>query len=47
VARYLLVAKQTRDGVAVEITAPRLSVFRKHGDRYRILAHANFAALER
>jgi ketosteroid isomerase-like protein len=47
VARYLLVAKQTRDGVAVEITAPRLSVFRKDGDRYRILAHANFAALER
>jgi ketosteroid isomerase-like protein len=47
VARYLLVARQTRDGVAVEITAPRLSVFRKDGDRYRIVAHANFAALDR
>ena len=47
VTRYLLIAKQTRDGVAVEITAPRLSVFRKDGDAYRIVAHANFAALER
>jgi ketosteroid isomerase-like protein len=47
VTRYLLIAKQTRDGVAVQITAPRLSVFRKDGDRYVIVAHANFAALER
>ena len=47
VTRYLLIAKQTRDGVAVQITAPRLSVFRKDGDKYLIVAHANFAALER
>jgi ketosteroid isomerase-like protein len=47
VARYLVTAKQTRDGVALETTAPRLSVFRKDGDRYLLVAHANFAALQR
>ena len=47
VARYLVTAKQTRDGVALQTTAPRLSVFRKDGDKYLLVAHANFAALER
>ncbi len=47
VARYLVVAEQTRDGVALQTTAPRLSVFRKDGDKYLLVAHANFAALER
>jgi hypothetical protein len=47
VARYLVTAKQTRDGVALETTAPRLSVFRKDGDKYLLVAHANFAALQR
>lgn len=47
VARYLLIGRQTRDGVAVELAAPRLSVFRKDGDRYLLVAHANFATLER
>ncbi len=46
VARYLVSAKQTRDGVALQTTAPRLSVFRKDGDAWRLVAHANFAALE-
>jgi ketosteroid isomerase-like protein len=47
VARYMLLAKQTRDGVAIQTTAPRLSIFRKDGDKYLLVAHANFAALER
>ena len=47
VAHYILIAKQTRDGVAIQTKAPRLSVFRKEGDKYLLVAHANFAALER
>jgi ketosteroid isomerase-like protein len=47
VARYLVTARQTRDGVALQTTAPRLSVFRKDGDKYLLVAHANFAALDR
>ena len=47
VARYLLIAKQTRAGIAIQTKAPRLSVFRKDGDKYLLVAHANFAALER
>ena len=47
VARYLVNAKQTRDGVALQTTAPRLSVFRKDGDKYLLVAHGNFAAFQK
>lgn len=47
VARFLVTAKQTRDGGTVQTTAPRLGVFRKDGEKYLLLAYANFAALER
>jgi ketosteroid isomerase-like protein len=47
VARYLVTAEQTRDGKQLQTTAPRLSVFRKDGDKYLLVAHSNFAALQR
>lgn len=47
VARYLVTAEQMRDGKHLQTTAPRLSVFRKDGDKYLLVAHANFAAFER
>jgi ketosteroid isomerase-like protein len=47
VARYLVTAEQTRDGKQLQTTAPRLSVFRKDGDKYLLVAHSNFAAFER
>ena len=46
VTRYVISANQTRDGKVVETTAPRLTVFRKSGDRWLVVAHGNFAALE-
>ncbi|MCC6736071.1 MAG: nuclear transport factor 2 family protein [Bauldia sp.] len=46
VVRYLLVVAETIGGVTVEREAPRLSVFRREGDRWLIVAHANFARLE-
>lgn len=46
VVRYLLVVAETLGGVTVEREAPRLSVFRREGDRWLIVAHANFARLE-
>ena len=46
VAAYYVNVDQTRDGVLVEAYAPRLSVFRKDGDRWLMVAHGNFAALE-
>lgn len=45
VASYYVNVDQTRDGVLVEAYAPRLSVFRKDGDRWLMVAHGNFAAL--
>jgi ketosteroid isomerase-like protein len=46
VAAYYVNVDQTRDGVLVEAYAPRLSVFRKDGGRWLMVAHGNFAALE-
>lgn len=45
VARYLSETEQTIEGVAVNGTSPRLSVFRKEGDAWLTVAHANFAHL--
>jgi ketosteroid isomerase-like protein len=45
VATYFVNVDQTRDGMLVEAYAPRLSVFRKDGDRWLMVAHSNFAAL--
>ena len=46
VTRYSLATSMTVNGKAVEADAPRLSVFRREGDRWLIVAHANFAEIE-
>ena len=46
VARYFIDVNETRDGKVVEADAPRLTVFRKSGDTWLVVAHGNFAALE-
>jgi len=43
VIRYLIESDQTADGKTVKGNSPRLSVFRKEGDRWLMSAHANFA----
>lgn len=46
VARYFVTVDETRDGVAIQRHAPRLTVFRKEGGVWLVSAHANFARLE-
>lgn len=46
VVRYQLDVEQTIDGGTVTGTAPRLTVFRKDGDRWLVVAHANFAPIK-
>ncbi len=45
VTRYVLQVEQTIGGKAVQAIAPRLSVFRRTGDGWLIMAHANFAQI--
>jgi hypothetical protein len=45
VTRYVAKVRETRDGKVVEKTAPRLTVFRKDGDKWLAVAHGNFAEL--
>ena len=47
VTRYWVTVKETRNGEMVEAHAPRLTVFRREGDRWLVSAHANFAAFEK
>lgn len=47
VTRYYVTVSETRDGGTVQRHAPRLTVFRKAGDRWLVSAHGNFAALDR
>jgi ketosteroid isomerase-like protein len=46
VVRYMLTVDETIDGKPVEAHAPRLSVFRKDGDSWLLVAHSNFAKVE-
>jgi ketosteroid isomerase-like protein len=46
VASYVVNVDETIDGVLAQAYAPRLSVFRKDGDRWLMVAHGNFAALQ-
>lgn len=46
VVRYFLEISETIDGKAVTRRAPRLTVFRKIGDDWKITAHGNFAQVE-
>ena len=45
VVRYWLKVEQTFQGKRAELLAPRLTVFRKSGDNWLVVAHANFAAV--
>jgi ketosteroid isomerase-like protein len=47
VVRYVLSLKETVDGKAVQRSAPRLTVFHRDGDRWLVVAHANFAQLQK
>lgn len=46
VIRYILVISETIDNRSVERRAPRLTVFRRDGDQWLMVAHANFASIE-
>jgi ketosteroid isomerase-like protein len=43
VARYQLVIHETINSAPMAQRAPRLTVFRRDGDRWLVVAHANFA----
>jgi ketosteroid isomerase-like protein len=43
VTRYILQLEQTINNKPVQASAPRLSVFRRGGSGWLIVAHANFA----
>jgi len=47
VVRYVLDVEQTANGVTRTDAAPRLTVFRKDGDRWLVVAHANFAPIKK
>ena len=47
VVRYYVTVSSTRKGKVVQRHAPRLTVFRKQGDSWLVVAHANFATLEK
>ncbi len=46
VVRYFLRIEETIDGQNITKRAPRLTVFRKIGDNWKITAHSNFALVE-
>lgn len=45
VVRYIINLKETVSGKTVQQTAPRLTVFRREGGRWLVVAHANFARI--
>ena len=47
VVRYYVTVNSTRGRKSVQRHAPRLTVFRKQGDSWLVVAHANFATLEK
>jgi len=46
VATYVVDVNETRGGKVVQSVAPRLTVFRKSGDQWLVVAHGNFATIE-
>jgi ketosteroid isomerase-like protein len=47
VTRYMLTVDETVEGgKAAESHAPRITVFRKSGDRWLVVAHGNFAKIQ-
>lgn len=47
VVRYAIDLKETVAAGKIEGNAPRLTVFRRDGDQWLVVAHANFAAVEK
>jgi hypothetical protein len=47
IARYWLKVSETAGGKRIEGYAPRMTVFRKSGDAWLVVAHANFAPIPR
>ena len=47
VVRYVISLKASAAGEAMQRRAPRLTVFRRDGDRWLVVAHANFAQLQK
>ncbi len=45
VVRYVLTIDATVGGAPMQARAPRLTVFRRDGDKWLVSAHANFAAI--
>jgi hypothetical protein len=45
VLRYVIETDQTINGQVVQAVSPRLSVFRREGEGWLLVAHANFAKL--
>lgn len=43
IVRYGLGVKETLNGKLIDGTAPRMTVFRRQGDTWLVVAHANFA----
>lgn len=46
VVRYMLAVEETVRGRDVSAQAPRLTVFRRDGDRWLVVAHSNFARID-
>jgi ketosteroid isomerase-like protein len=46
VARYWLLVDETAGGKTAQAHAPRITVFRKSGDTWLVVAHANFAQFQ-
>jgi hypothetical protein len=47
VVRYYVTVDETISGKTVERHAPRLTIFRKQGDKWLAVAHSNFATLSK
>jgi ketosteroid isomerase-like protein len=47
ITRYWLKVSETAGGKRIEGYAPRMTVFRKSGDGWLVVAHANFAPIPR
>jgi ketosteroid isomerase-like protein len=47
VVRYVISLNASAEGEAMQTRAPRLTVFRRSGDGWLVVAHANFAQLEK
>jgi hypothetical protein len=47
IVRYFVTVNETRDGKVLQKHAPRLTVFRRNGADWLVVAHGNFALLDR